>query len=468
MVLMNEYRQVFENANLILDTSYNQGYKSTSSTKTDGSRNHIFVDLNIKLAEKKDYESDLSFKVQQVSNDTYFRVHDINSSLVNAENTNLKNEFNYNFVKNDFYLNVSSSVYEDLREKTNKRYEYILPNILIGNSLFSEKYGSFNLKSNALYKNYSVNKHLTSLTNDIIWNSNSQITPRGFVNNFEGMLRNKNYEAKKTDEYKTSGSVNELSGVLGFKTSFPLQKKSGKLTKVFSPNFMLRYAPLHMRDVRDEDVRLSYSNLYSMNKTLEIERGLSSILGFEYKINEKNKNGDEIEKLSLSLGQVFNSETNKDIPSKSSLDQKMSDVVGEINYNFGKIGKIDYKFSLDHNYEDLNYNEISTSLNFGKVEFNLDYLEEQNHIGSENYVNSGISLNFSDNNKLSFQTKKNFKTDSTELYDISYQYTNDCLTAGLVFRREFYEDSDIEQKDSLMFKITFVPFTSARAPIKTP
>ena len=138
------------------------------------------------------------------------------------------------------------------------------------------------------------------------------------------------------------------------------------------------------------------------------------------------------------------------------------------NYNFGKIGKIDYKFSLDHNYEDLNYNEISTSLNFGKVEFNLDYLEEQNHIGSENYVNSGISLNFSDNNKLSFQTKKNFKTDSTELYDISYQYTNDCLTAGLVFRREFYEDSDIEQKDSLMFKITFVPFTSARAPIKTP
>ena len=95
-------------------------------------------------------------------------------------------------------------------------------------------------------------------------------------------------------------------------------------------------------------------------------------------------------------------------------------------------------------------------------------MEEQNHIGSENYVNSGISLNFSDNNKLSFQTKKNFKTDSTELYDISYQYTNDCLTAGLVFRREFYEDSDIEQKDSLMFKITFVPFTSARAPIKTP
>ena len=98
--------------------------------------------------------------------------------------------------------------------------------------------------------------------------------------------------------------------------------------------------------------------------------------------------------------------TMKNIPSKSSLDQKMSDVVGEINYNFSKIGNIDYKFSLDHNFNTLNYNEVSTNLNFGKVAFNLDYLEEKNHIGSENYVNYGASLDFNDNNKLSFSNKE--------------------------------------------------------------
>ena len=64
------------------------------------------------------------------------------------------------------------------------------------------------------------------------------------------------------------------------------------------------------------------------------------------------------EKLSISLGQAFSPEQNKDIPSKSSLDQKMSDVVGEINYNFSKIGKIEYKFSLDHNLNDINYNDV--------------------------------------------------------------------------------------------------------------
>ena len=51
---------------------------------------------------------------------------------------------------------------------------------------------------------------------------------------------------------------------------------------------------------------------------------------------------------------------------------------------------------------------------------------------------------------------------------ISYQYLNDCLTAGLVYRREFYEDSDIESKDSLMFTVTFVPFGGVSAPAFNP
>ena len=32
------------------------------------------------------------------------------------------------------------------------------------------------------------------------------------------------------------------------------------------------------------------------------------------------------------------------------------------------------------------------------------------------------------------------------------------LRAGLVYRREFYNDSEIEPENSLMFKITLTPF----------
>ena len=467
VLFLNEYRQAFRNGFLTLDTSYTEGYKNTSSTKTAGSRNHIFADLNLDFNQDESYQSNLHLKIQRTSNDTYFKKHDINTALVDSENTNLENEIKYSFSNDDTSFDLAATVYEDLSvDKKSDKYEYILPNIMYGKTFFTEKFGTLNFTSNALYSKFDTNKNKTFLTNDIIWSPSSYITKKGFMNSFEGMIRNTNYEARKTKEYKDEGTVNELSTVLTYKSSLPLQKDGINYSNFFSPNFMLRYAPGHMRNLNNKDVYLRYTNLYSMNKTSEIEDGLSAILGFDFKINEKVSNESNKEKFSLSLGQVFNFDENKDIPSKSSLDQKMSDVVGEINYNFSKIGKIDYKFSIDHNLNELNYNEVSTELNFGKVQFNLDYLEQQNHIGLEHYVSSGVSLNFNDNNKLTFSTKKNFKTESTELYNLSYQYAIDCLTAGLAYRREFYQDADLEPKNTLMFTITFVPFTSVNTPLR--
>ena len=467
VLFLNEYRQAFRNGFLTLDTSYTEGYKNTSSTKTDGSRNHIFADFNLNFNQDESYQSNLHLKIQRTSNDTYFKKHDINTALVDSENTNLENEIKYSFSNDDTSFDLTATVYEDLSvDKKSDKYEYILPNIMYGKTFFTEKFGTLNFTSNALYSKFDTNKNKTFLTNDIIWSPSSYITKKGFMNSFEGMIRNTNYEARKTKEYKNEGTVNELSTVLTYKSSLPLQKDGINYSNFFSPNFMLRYAPGHMRNLSNKDVYLRYTNLYSMNKTSEIEDGLSAILGFDFKINEKVSNESNKEKFSLSLGQVFNFDENKDIPSKSSLDQKMSDVVGEINYNFSKIGKIDYKFSIDHNLNELNYNEVSTELNFGKVQFNLDYLEQQNHIGLEHYVSSGVSLNFNDNNKLTFSTKKNFKTESTELYNLSYQYAIDCLTAGLAYRREFYQDADLEPKNTLMFTITFVPFTSVNTPLR--
>ena len=465
-LFLNEYRQAFKNGFLTLDTSFNQGYNNTSSIKTKGSRNHIFAKLDLNFDENDDIKNDFQLKIQRTSNDKYFRAHDINTKLVKAENTNLENEIKYSLSKSNMYLDINASVFEDLRVKKNSdRYEYILPNIIYGKTFFSENFGTIDFKSNALYSNYDTNKHKSILTNDVVWSPTSFLTKNGFVNTLSGMIRNTNYETKNTGEYKDhKNTVNELQGVLSYKTSLPMKKDGLNYSKLFSPTFMLRFAPGHMRDLESKDVTLNYSNIYALNKTSEIENGFSAIMGIDYKINEKK--GDlETEKLSLSIGQVLSDKENFDMPSRSSLDQKTSDLVGNVNYNFSEIGSIDYKFSLDHNLNDINYNNFSTMLNFGKIQFNLEYLEEQNHIGKEHYASSGLTLNFNDLNKLSFSTKKNFKTESTELYDLSYQYGIDCLTAGVLYRREFYQDiDDLEPKDTLMFTVTFVPFGNINTP----
>ena len=464
VLFLNEYRQALSNGFFTLDTGFFEGYKNTNtSTRSEGSQSHIFAKLDLNLNDDENYQSDFSLNLQRASNDTYFKKHGINTALVNSENMNLENEISYNFSKNNMYLNIEAAMYENLLVKTNERYEYILPNIMFGKTFFTEKFGTVDFKTNALHNNYKINRHRTSLTNDVIWKPTIKTTKGGFVNSIEGMLRNTNYEARKTGEYKDEGTVNELHGVMGFKSSLPMKKDGINYTNFFSPNFMIRFAPGHMRDMRSSSNSLNYANLYSLNKTSEIEDGLSAILGFDFKINEKES---DKEKLSLSLGQVFSNEENRDLPSKSSLDQKMSDVVGKINYNFSEMGNIGYNFSIDNNLNELNYNEVTTELNFGRVQFNLDYLEERKHIGAEHYASSGITLNFNDKNKLSFDTKRNFKTESTELYNLAYQYEIDCLTAGVVYRREFYQDSELEPNDTLMFRITFTPFATVQTPAK--
>ena len=464
LLILNEYRQAFKNGFLTLDTSYTQGYKNTTTTKTSGSRSHLFTKLDLNFDESKSYKSNFSIKTQKVTNDTYFRIHGINTALVDSENTDLANEMKYSLEKDDSYLNINVAAYENLREKSNSRYEYILPNIILGKTFFTEKFGTINYKSNVFHSNYDTNKYKTFLTNDILWNPSSFINKKGFVNTLEGMVRNTNYKTKKTEKYKNNDEQNEISGAIGYKSSLPLKKDGKNYSNLFSPNFMIRFAPAHMRDMSTEKLTLNYTNLYTLNKTSEIEDGFSGILGFDYKINKKIGENSEKEKFSIGLGQVFNLEKNEDMPASSSLDQTMSDVVGKINYNFSEIGNIDYKFSLDHNLQDLNYNEISTELNLGRANFNLSYLEEQNHIGLEHYVSSGVSLNINQNNELSFSTKKNFKTESTEFYNFAYQYGIDCLTAGLVYRREFYEDKDLQPNNTLMFTVTFVPFASVNIP----
>ena len=112
--------------------------------------------------------------------------------------------FSYNYSKSNSFLSISGTAYEDLSKKDNKKYEYILPDILFGKSFFTEKFGTLSLKSNALYKNYDVNKHLNLVTNDISWSSRSKITKGGFVNSLEGMINNTNYNATNTTDYKTS------------------------------------------------------------------------------------------------------------------------------------------------------------------------------------------------------------------------------------------------------------------------
>ena len=46
--------------------------------------------------------------------------------------------------------------------------------------------------------------------------------------------------------------------------------------------------------------------------------------------------------------------------SKTSLDEKLSDLVGATTYELSENIDLKYNFSIDQNYSDFNYNEVSS------------------------------------------------------------------------------------------------------------
>jgi LPS-assembly protein len=221
-----------------------------------------------------------------------------------------------------------------------------------------------------------------------------------------------------------------------------------------------------MRNV--ESGKLNYGNLFNLNKVTEpdvLEPGISTSIGIEYKknkLNDSNMIGDE--ELSFSVGQVISAQENMDIPSSSSLDQRFSDIVGKSQYKINDKVNLNYNFSIDQGYKDFNYNEVGSDLIFKKAKFNLSYLEEKNHIGSQEYLQTGVEFNPNSFTELKFNTKRNLLTDSAEFYNLSYNYINDCLKAGVAYRREFYTDRDVEPTNTLMFTISIVPFADINSP----
>ena len=473
LLVLHEYRHAFKDSFLLVDSGYTKGYKKTNKhKKSDGSRSHFFAKLIRDLSTDK-FSSNLEINYQHVSNDTYLKVHDIKTELADKGKNIITKDLSYEFQDNKNYLGISAAMYENLssNDSDKTRFEYSVPNILFERNLFTgDKIGVFDIRSNAFVENYKVNQTTKFWVNDINWQSNPFMSFNGIQNKFKGLFKVVNYEAEGTKDLKTEGLNSEVAGVIAYDAKLPMSKINNSANKIsfFTPKVSLRYAPGHMRNIQDDDLKLSYSNAFSLNKNADrdvIEEGESIATGFEISGNELKDGVPGEKNYSLSLAQIQSFKENTSMSSKSSLDQKASDLVGEAYIKLNENFNLKNEFSIDHNFNDINYNDLEANLILGNTSFNLNYLEESNHIGTSNYIKSGINVDFNNSGQINFNIKKNLETDSTEFYDLAYDYINDCLKAGLIFRREFYTDRDVEPSDSLMFRVTLFPFGEARSPL---
>ena len=455
-----EYHQAFKSSSFIADFGFTEGYNDTNATKTEGAKSHIFSKFVKNFKGKNQSENTLSLNLQSVSNDKYLKLYKLKSNLVDYNQDTLESSIDFTHEDEDLFLGLNASVFETLKDSYNDKYEFIAPEITLDKNLFaSESLGNLDLQSNLKVHNYDTNKLTNFLVNDLNWNSKEFIHQSGIKTKFLGNFKNINYESKNVSLYKED-TTSEIYGALGYQAEVKFEKNKGNNKHFITPKFFARYAPGSMRKESSSSI-LNPASAFSMDRLNHInnfETGFTGTFGFDYEIKNNDQNFD------FSIAQIVNREDNKKMSSESSLDQKLSDMVGAANIDFNNKFNLNYNFALDHNYKELNYNDVGAKMNFGALNVDFNYLQEKNHIGDKDYFKTKLIYNKNDKGLLSFETKRNLITNSSEFYNLSYEYINDCLRAGLVYRREFYNDSELEAENSLFFKITLTPFGGVDTP----
>ena len=138
---------------------------------------------------------------------------------------------------------------------------------------------------------------------------------------------------------------------------------------------------------------------------------------------------------------------------------QQSNLFGSVVYGLSDKLVFDYDFSLDNDYKKFEYNSIGSTINLGNFNSRINFLEQSGKIGGINSIENFSSYNFNDDNSIKFNTRRNRKIGLTEYYDLVYEYKNDCLTAGLKYRKSFYQDRDLKPSEDLVFTISIIPLT---------
>ena len=466
-LLLGEYREKFKNGDISLEGGFTQGYKEITTTRTDGSRHHLYGNLNLIFSDKILDQTILNAKVQQVNNPTYLRVNKINSTndgfkknLIKEDDTKLTNEINLNSFGKTENLNIKAATYRDISvTKNSDQYSYLLP------ELSYSKYNLFNdnnLSLNSIFKSQNTNTNQNKST----FINNLDYSTQDFYNNNLGIgykfltkINNINYYS----DYKTPNQNlnSQINPVVGFDTSLPFAKINKDTEQYIIPRILTRYAPGKMTNATTNDTTLNTDNIFSMNRMNSdelIEKDLSFNLGADWIWQEKKTNNKEPEKATISVGQVLKLNKDLDMPTKSSLQKSNSDIVSKINYLSPKNFDVTLKSTFDNQLNHVYYNDFTFKKNFTSSEVNFNFYEKNSHIGNERYAKANVTSYITDSTKLKIESDRNLKTDLTNSHKLGIENENECIRYGFYLQKNYSSDKDLKPATSVYFGVTLLPF----------
>tara|TARA_B110000238_G_scaffold116073_1_gene125994 strand:- start:2347 stop:4740 length:2394 start_codon:yes stop_codon:yes gene_type:complete len=459
LITQAEYRVVNS------DSRYNIE-SSLFSKMGSPAKSHIFIDGFKELNFSSFDESNLNFKLETISNDTYLKTYKIDSNINNDE-TFLTSSLDFNAYRDDLSFKGGIAAYEDLNKLDNDKFEFIYPtfnlNKKIKTPIEMNVPGNFTINTLGFIKNYETNIFEEVLINDLSFDSDSIFTKNGLKNDYKILIKNTNTKGKNSDKY---GSFNnKIASLLQINTSYPLRKNNENFRNIIKPTASFKYSPNQNNEsLRKKDNRIEINNIHSINRIASndmVEGGASLTYGFEYK-KYHAKNDQEI--FNSKFANIIRLKENRNLPTNNDIGGKTSDFFGNLNYMPNNMFKIGYDFVIDNNLQDTKYQSIKTDMTVNNFVTSFEYVNENNTLNASSYINSKTSYNFDKATNMSFETRVNKKTKMTEFYNLMYQYRNDCLIASLEYNKDYYTDRDLNPEENIFFKLSIIPFGEITSP----
>ena len=463
LIFQSEYREENKNTSHIFDASlYNRD--NVNIFGDSNSKNHFFSNSTFNYDNKKFDSVNIELNIESVSNDTYLKTYKIDSPLIKNDSS-LNSFVNLELDGKETYLKASIESYEDLTKPKDQRYEFVYPNFSLTReiNLDNSYNGNFIFDAQGYQKKYAKSSEDFVLINNLEYDSYDYVTKNGLKNNFNILIKNVNTNGNNSTEYKNE-SENKLLSSLILESSLPLKQKGLKFDSMLKPKASIRFSPTETKNMSNSDRRISIDNIFANNRIAEndsIEGGQSLTLGTEYILTDKKNDNDYF---LFNIATVLRDKENLDLPKNSTLGQKLSDIIGSTNFKPNEYFDINYSFSIDNNFNTTNYDLIKTNLSLNNFVTSFEYLKEDGIIGNKSYLQNKTAYSFDETNSLSFSTRVNRETNLTEFYNLMYQYKNDCLTAAIEYKKEYYNDADLQAEDQLLFTITIMPFGGVSTP----
>ena len=467
-MFQNEFRQVNKNSKFIADFGITKGYQSSITGSKRNSIGHFFSKFDKELKLNNFETSKLDVYLESVSNDTFlnvFKNNIIHSSIKPDSLNKLHSGFKITLDHENYNFDTGMQVYESLSGHENDRYEYNFPHYSYSTSMSNNFLrGNFDFSSDGDNVLNNTNILKTTINNNLSFSSIDYFSNLGFKNNFGLYFRNLNTIGKNHNVYK-SNLQSQLMSIFEVKSQFPLVKNSEKFNEKITPLISFRLNPGQMKNLTSRGVNVD--NIFSINRlglSEAYEKGKSLTLGINYRKDKdvySDDNLNEVEKyFEVKLAGVLRDVEEDKISTSTTLNRKASNLFGSITNKMSDNIQIDYNFAIDNDLTTFENNDVNIKFSLNNLITEFNFSETNGEMGNSNSIKNKTLYKINENNYFTFETRRNRKISLTEYYDLVYEYKNDCLTAGVKYRKTYYSDRDALPTEDLLLTLTLFPLVT--------